>query len=416
MRYAGRMIADLAALLAPVTPGQFFTEYYDRQPLHVRGDAAKFAQVLSWRQINRLLDMTHVWTGTSLKLVMDSQAIPPEQFCTRTMGRDGLQVLQPDARLVQQWIAKGASVVMNDVDSLTPGLASVSNALEAAGLGKAQANVYISWQSHKAFRTHYDTHDVWAVQVEGEKDWNIWEGRAEWPIPHPVFKGQPQAHHDQARGKLRGVVKMKPGDLLYLPRGWYHDALAEAPASVHVAYGVHAPLGMDLLNILVERVLYDAEFRKPLPRQDGSAPARFALTQRAGLLGGRLAELCKDPKVMEVLAQFVANYRYSRGGYDILAARGIATAGGSAAGDAAAEGAAFRVVASGAKPVRRGAEWVLKTATGALPLSPPEAEAAAWLLARPDVTAPELAKAHPAVEADALLGKLSGAGLLAPAA
>jgi ribosomal protein L16 Arg81 hydroxylase len=50
---------------------------------------------------------------------------------------------------------------------------------------------------------------------------------------------------------------MQPGDLLYLPRGWYHDALAEAPASVHVAYGAHAPLGMDLMTILGERVLYD---------------------------------------------------------------------------------------------------------------------------------------------------------------
>jgi ribulose-5-phosphate 4-epimerase/fuculose-1-phosphate aldolase len=46
---------------------------------------------------------------------------------------------------------------------------------------------------------------------------------------------------------------------------------------------------MDLMNILLERVLYDAEFRKPLPRQDGSVPAKFALTQRAGLLGQRLA-------------------------------------------------------------------------------------------------------------------------------
>jgi hypothetical protein len=405
------MIADLAALLAPLTPERFFADHFDKAPLHVRGTPEKFAQVLSWRQVNRLLDMTHIWTGTSLKLVMDSQAIPPEQFCTRTTGRDGGQVLQPDAKLVQGWIAKGASIVMNDVDSLTPGLASVSNALESAGLGKAQANVYISWQSHKAFRTHYDTHDVWAVQVEGEKDWNIWEGRAEWPIPHPAFKGQPQAHHDQARGKLRGVVKMKPGDLLYLPRGWYHDALAEAPASVHVAYGVHAPLGMDLMNILLERVLYEAEFRKPLPRQDGSAPAKFALTQRAGLLGQKLAELCRDPKVMEVLAQFVAGYRFSRGGYDVLVARGI----GHAAPDAAADGAAaFRVVANGAKPVRRGAEWVVKAASGTLTLSPPEAEAAAWLLARPDVTAPELARAHPAVPAEALLGRLAGAGLLVP--
>jgi ribosomal protein L16 Arg81 hydroxylase len=407
------MIADLAALLAPVTPEQFFAEHYDKAPLHVRGTAGKFASVLSWRGINRLLDMSHIWTSTSLKLVMDSQTIPAEAFCTRVTGRDGGQVMQPDAKMVQGWIAKGASVVMNDVDSLTPGLAGVSHALEAAGLGKAQANVYISWQSHKAFRTHYDTHDVWAVQVEGEKDWNIWEGRAEWPIPHPAFKNLPQEHHDQARGKLRGVVRMKPGDLLYLPRGWYHDALAEAPSSVHIAYGVHAPLGMDLMNILVERVLYDPEFRKPLPRQDGSAPSRFALTQRAGLLGQRLSELCKDPKVLEVLAGFVANYRFSRGGYDVLAARGL---GSSAEAPSADGAAAFKVIAAGAKPVRRGADWVVKTATGTLALTPSEAEAAAWLLARGDVTAPELAKAHPTVEAEALLGRLAGAGLLAPAA
>jgi hypothetical protein len=407
------MITDLAALLAPVTPERFFAEHHDRAPLHVRGTPGKFAQVLSWRQINRLLDMTHVWSGTSLKLVLDSQAIPPEQFCTRALGRDGMQLMQPDAKLVQGWIAKGASVVMNDVDSLTPGLASVSQALEAAGLGKSQANVYISWQSHKAFKTHYDTHDVWAVQVEGEKDWNIWEGRADWPIPHPVFKGLPQAHHDQARGALRGVVKMKPGDLLYLPRGWYHDALAEAPASVHIAYGVHAPLGMDLLNILLERALHDPEFRKPLPRQDGTAPTKFALTQRAGLLGQRIAEFAREPKVMEALAQFIAGYHYSRGGYDILATRGI---GGGDATESHDGAAAFRVVAQGTKPVRRGADWVVKTASGTVPLSATEAEAAGWLLARNDVTVPELAKAHPAVEAEALLGKLAGAGLLAPAA
>jgi hypothetical protein len=405
------MIADLAALLAPVTPERFFAEHHDKAPLHVRGEPGKFAQVLSWRGINRLLDMTHVWTGTSLKLVMDSQTVPPEAYCARTQGRDGAPVLQPEARRVREWVARGASIVMNDVDSLTPGLASVSEALEAAGLGKSQANVYISWRSHKAFRTHYDTHDVWAVQVEGEKSWNIWEGRAEWPIPHPMFRGQKQEHHDAARGTLRGVVLMKPGDLLYLPRGWYHDALAEDAASVHVAYGVHAPLGMDLLNILMERALHDVEFRKPLPRQDGGAASRFALTQRAGVLGSRLAELSRDPKVLEVLAGFVAGYRHARGGNDLLAARGLAPP----SQDAGAA-PAFRVIAGGARPVRRGSDWVVRTAGGALALSAAEAEAAGWVLARPDVTAEELSRAHPGVDAEALVARLAGAGLLVPAA
>lgn len=408
------MSMTFAELLAPMTPEQFFAEFHDRKPLHIRGGAAKFAQVLSWRQINRLLDMTHIWSSQSLKLVLDGKPIAPEEYCARATGRDNDPVMQPVAARVRDWVAKGASVVLNDVDSLTPGLAAVSHALESAGLGKAQGNVYISWQSHKAFPAHYDTHEVWAVQVEGEKTWNVWEGRADWPIANPVFRSQTQAHHEQAKGKLREKVLLKAGDILYLPRGWYHDALAEAPASVHVAFGVHAPLGMDLLNILHERAMYDAEFRKPLPRQDGSAAAKFALTTRAQQLAQRIGELARDPKVMAALEQFVAGYRFERGGNDLLAARGLAAPEAPAAAGGE-EAPAFKVLAPGAKPVRRGAEWVLKTAQGSLPLAPPEAEAAGWILARPDVAEPELRAAHPAVDAPVLLARLRDAGLLAAA-
>ncbi len=51
------MTMTLADLLAPVTPERFFAEFHDRAPLHIRGEPGKFAGVLSWRQINRLLDM-----------------------------------------------------------------------------------------------------------------------------------------------------------------------------------------------------------------------------------------------------------------------------------------------------------------------------------------------------------------------
>ena len=114
---------------------------------------------------------------------------------------------------------------------------------------------------------------------------------------------------------------------------------------------------------------------------------------------------------MEVLERFVADYHFSRGGNDLLAARGL----GTAAPGEEPEAPAWKVIAPGAKPVRRGTEWVLKTAGGALPLAPPEAEAAGWILARPDVAEPELRAAHPAVDAPALLARLRDAGLLAAA-
>lgn len=414
------MKMTLQDLLAPVTPERFFAEFHDRQPLHIQGHAEKFAAVLDWAGINRLLGMTHVWTETSLKLVLDSVTVPPAQYSVKAVSRDNAQVLQPLAPKVMEWVGRGASVVMNDVDSLTPGLAAVSEALEGAGLGKAQANVYISFQSHKAFHSHYDTHDVWAVQVEGEKTWNIWEGRADYPIPHPVFRGQGQDHHDRAKGALRGKVTVRKGDVLYLPRGWYHDALAEAPNSVHVAYGVHAPLGMDVLNILHERALYESLFRQPLPRQDGSAPARYALAQRLAALGARLTDLARDPKVTEVLEGFIRDYRFQRGGYDLLAARGEAPQAAPPprpvqATPAAPAGPRFRVAEAGAKPVRRGTEFALKTAGGVIPMTYAEAEASTWILARPAVAEEELRAAYPGVDAAALIARLAEAGVLAAA-
>jgi ribosomal protein L16 Arg81 hydroxylase len=411
------MALTLADLLAPMEPARFLAEFHDKQPLHIRGAAGKFAKVLSWRGIDRLLDQTHIWSSHSLKLQMDAQPVPPEAYCSRATSRDNTPVLQPDARKLREWAAKGASFVLNDVDSLTPGLASVSEALEDAGFGRAQANVYVSFQAHQAFPTHFDTHDVWAVQVEGEKTWNIWSGRADYPIPHPAFRSLGQAHHDRARGALREKVLLKAGDLLYLPRGWYHDALAEGPASVHVAYGTHAPLGVDFANMLAERAMQEPLFRQALPRQDGSATAQFALTTRAAQLGQRMAELARDPQVLQVLARHVAEACYHRGGNHLLAARGLEPEREAGPEPEAADGEApgFRVLTPGAKPVRRGSDWVLKTGPSALPLSPPEAEAAGWVLARREVDPAALRAAHPGVDADSLLSRLTEAGALAVA-
>lgn len=406
-------IATLADILAPVTTEQFFAEYYDRKPLHVPGTPAKFAAVMGWRDLNRILDQTHIWSTASMKLAVEGQLIAPDQYCIRAQGRDGVEVWQPQPARVQEAIRKGASLVLNDIDSLTPGLAAVSNALEAAGIGKAQANLYLSWQSHRAFQSHFDTHDVWAVHVEGEKTWNLYEGRFDAPIPAPAFRQLGQAFHDKAKKGLMQQVRLKPGDLLYLPRGWYHDALADSPSSIHIAFGVNAPLGLDFLNLLQERAMTDPFFRQNLPRWEDNASGKMALRERAVLIGQKLAELCRDPKLLAALEHQVAHWRFARGGYGLGPAF---REGGSAPAPVAAdgqEGQSFRVFADGAKTVRRGAEFALKGSQGSISLSPAEAEAAGWILNRTDVAEGEVRRAFPSVDAAALLQRLTSAGIVA---
>ena len=42
--------------------------------------------------------------------------------------------------------------------------------------------MYCSFKGVQAFQTHYDLHDVFAVQAEGEKTWRIYESRADAPV------------------------------------------------------------------------------------------------------------------------------------------------------------------------------------------------------------------------------------------
>ena len=89
----------------------------------------------------------------------------------------------------------------------------------------------------------------------GEKTWMVFEGRADSPIAHPTFKGLPQEHHETAKGALWKEVRLRPGDLLYLPRGQYHYALADDGPCAHIAFGATYPIGIDVVSYLFERLV-----------------------------------------------------------------------------------------------------------------------------------------------------------------
>src|SRR5690606_35780596 len=144
----------------------------------------------------------------------------------------GGPLLRADPGRVKDFLRRGATLVANDIDHLSPGLTAFASAMEEALGGKVQGNLYLSSRRRQGFGAHFDTHDVYAVHVEGTKTWHVYEGRATDPIAHPAFKTLGREHHEKAKGAKLMDVHMAPGDLLYLPRGQYHDALADEGGTV----------------------------------------------------------------------------------------------------------------------------------------------------------------------------------------
>lgn len=300
-------------VVAPLGGERFKAEVLGQKPLHLPGAEDRFAEVMTWEQLDRLLEMTTVWSAQSLMLYLDAEQVPPASYCAPAPGRDGGQVLRPVPEKVMAQVAKGATLILNDIDQLTPGLRAAAGAIERALGAKVQANLYFSSQPKQGFAAHFDQHDVFAIHVAGRKTWHVYDGRFEHPIAHPAFRSLGRDYHEEKKGRRLDDVVLTPGDLLYLPRGQYHDAIAHEGGAIHIAFGAVYPIGLDALGYLYERMVMEPLARADLPQDEA------ALGERLRALGRRVAEVLAQPQTLAQVWATQAEFSYSRPGYDVRA-------------------------------------------------------------------------------------------------
>lgn len=287
----------LDELLHPITPAEFMADYYGRKPLHIPAVAGgRRHELLTWDAWNYLLNQPGVWTAQSLRPMRDYIPVHPDQYC-RTLQTVNGPVSRPWMPKLNVFLSAGSSLVANEVHQLHPPLTRMAAVLGDAFAGGVGCNVYFSSQGIRAFGTHFDNHEVFAVHTGGEKVWNIYENRAENSAEVLPDNMETRRWFEQTRGALMTQVHMKPGDLLYIPRGWYHDALATAGPSLHATFSVNPLTGRALLSLLDRIGMQHALFRDWLPpaRLDGGE----SLRQRLKALGQFLSELADSQPLMD---------------------------------------------------------------------------------------------------------------------
>ena len=240
----------------------FYSDHFGKKYLHKQKVIKNVNDIVSLEILDDLLSKSNIWNKYNFIMMLDQKKISFNDYSSLSLDVTG-NTNRPDVNKVQKLVSKGASIILNDIEKYNSNLLMIADELQKLTQGRCQGNLYFSMASHKAFGPHFDLHDVFAIHFEGEKIWNIYENIEETPINHPTFKISPQERVQRA-GKLIDQITLKPGDLLYIPRGQYHDALASENGAIHVAFGLTYFKPIDLMSSIWEKFILNQFMRSDI--------------------------------------------------------------------------------------------------------------------------------------------------------
>lgn len=234
---------SLERVLDPVSPVQFFDEYWEQKPLHLsRDDTSHYGDLLSLESLDSLLAQGHD-EGMSISLSEldeNGNADVQEFGGNRPANHD----------LIYSSFAEGATVRTRDMERYLDLGQQFTADLEKWTSAPVQINMYLTPQKSKGFNTHQDGHDVMILQTAGKKHWRVYEDPLELPSDRVVdgrddlFNTRPQNRTVPAEPVPDDLtpsldVTLEPGDFLYIPRGFYHDARTTGDLSMHLTVGIY---------------------------------------------------------------------------------------------------------------------------------------------------------------------------------
>lgn len=281
-------------LIQPITADRFFDEYWERRPLTLRRNCPGYYDaLLSLDEIDRVLTTLDLrYPNVILKNA--SRDVAPEEYTTAGGALDV-------ARLYQLFM-EGSTVNLAYMDTMIPALTELCRGLESAFSHPFQANIYLTPPGNQGAKVHYDTHDVFVLQVAGSKRWKTYGAPIELPLRNQHFD---PAIHRQGEPELQ--FELTAGDAVYIPRGHLHEAIATSKVSLHITVGVLAYTWTDLLlEAVADACLSDAVFRKALP--PGFARGGVPEQQARELFGRLLRHLSERTPPQGVLDRFVDEF------------------------------------------------------------------------------------------------------------
>lgn len=289
----------LARVLDPVDPSTFFTETFE-EGVHLieRDEPGRYTDLVSVDALDAFIADNQLFEGQIDATRADPQ-ITRDAF---TLAND-----QIDRSALLRLYQDKATIIAPHLHSYHKPLGDFVRALEPVFSASVQTNIYLTPPGAKGFRTHYDNHDVFVLQVSGAKSWRVYDE----PVGKP-FRGEGFEPGVHEVGDPTDEFVLRAGDAVYIPRGMMHDADAhDEEASLHITLGLVSKTWADLVLESISKAALETDgLRRALPpgyanREFDRGPARDQFREF-------IAELAEKAELEEPLDIIAEDYLKSR--------------------------------------------------------------------------------------------------------
>jgi hypothetical protein len=288
MSFQGR---ELEYLVHPTSVTDFVRDYWDKKPLYIAGKPEKYADIYDlecWAKARRFREL--------VAATIDDRGLQQEY--------------RIEPALIEPLYKAGLTICadVSDDPKLAPFLSGFCERLKIAG-GPGFAKLYAS-ANERGFAIHTDKFHVFVLQISGSKLWrysrapavpsaNVGGMMNENGIPVFVFPdtgsrmmaNQDTPAEEAKVDELESVV-LKPGDLLYLPPGTWHQGRA---IDHSIAVSISPPrvtVAQLMLKVIEDTLLQRPEWRQDVLGAGDERPEPGKIQPRvAELFGARTKDL-----------------------------------------------------------------------------------------------------------------------------
>jgi len=275
---------------------EFFREYFNVRPMLRR--AALTADPTSVLSVSDLDDILHSEAIRTpyVTLSKGGKPVVPGSYTMSVDVQDEYVTGCVDAEKVAGHFRTGATVTWNQMNHFRPNLRALTAMLTGKFGGRSDVVAFLTPAGQQGYPPHHDPVDVFVVQLEGRKRWRV------WPTPDARLAGPAHPGLDSLGESLLDV-ELAPGDVLYMPYGTPHVAVACDGVSLHLSVLVRPRLWADLLTDVVGRLLRsDPAFAGyPHPGAGSAEALDREFGARCELLADALAKLDTGAELARLL-------------------------------------------------------------------------------------------------------------------